>query len=85
MKTGTQIKKVDYSVMSGENCKTCGRPLKQNSTNKGHTLCYVCFKVSQGKKTANIHLVVNGVKTNEIVGERNFIKEQQDNIKKYIG
>lgn len=85
MTTGTQIKKVDHSIMSDKVCKVCGRPLKENSAQKGHDKCYVCFKVSNGKKTANIYLIVNGIKTNEIIGERNFIKEQKANIEKYKG
>lgn len=84
MKTGTQIK-VDHSIMSDKKCKDCNRPLKENSARKGHTMCYVCMKVSNGKKTANIYLVVNGIKTKEIIGERNFIKEQKANIEKYKG
>ncbi len=83
MKTGTQIKKVDYKIMSVARCKTCNKPLKENSRQKGHTMCYVCFKLSKGKTSANIYSIVNGVKTNEIIGKRDFIKEQKANIKKY--
>ena len=43
-------KKVDYKNLSNVKCKICGKPLKQNSANKGHTQCFVCFKLSQGKR-----------------------------------
>ena len=83
MKTGIKIKKVDYSIKSDEKCKVCGRPLKENSAQKGHTLCYVCWKVSKGKNTAYIYLVVNGQKTKGIIGKRDFLKEQKANIEIY--
>ncbi len=85
MKTGTQIRKMDYQIMSTDKCTVCNRPLKENSHQKGHTKCYVCFKVSRGKKKVNIYLVVNGVKTKEVIGVRDFEKEQKANIEKHKG
>ncbi len=83
MKTENGVKKVDYKVKGKKRCTDCGMLLKQNSEVKGHTKCYVCFKVSKGKKIANIYEVVNGCKTNKVVGTRDFVKEQKANIRKY--
>jgi hypothetical protein len=75
--------KVNYSIMSSIRCSVCGRPLKKNSELKKHTKCYVCFKLSKGKKSANIYKVVDGMKTNVVIGKRDFVAEQKANIKKY--
>lgn len=42
-------KKVDFKVLSSLRCTKCRKLLKQNSANKGHTQCLLCFKISQGK------------------------------------
>ena len=47
-------KKVDYKILSIAVCKVCNRPLKQNSYIKGHTHCFVCFKISKGKDTPEL-------------------------------
>ncbi len=83
MKTENRVKKVDYKELSDVRCKVCGCRLKKNSKIKGHTQCYICFKVSQGKYTANKYEVVNGVKTNKILSVRDFKKEQSKNIRRY--
>lgn len=52
MKNGeNSLKKVDYTKLSNKKCVICGRPLKQNVVNKNPNacLCFVCFKLSQGK------------------------------------
>ena len=77
-------KKVDYSIMSNKECKVCGKPLKQNVAIKGFTLCYVCFKISKGKFTANKSIkddFGNVIRTIKI----DFKKKQAINIKKYKG
>jgi len=66
-----RLKKVDYLILGKTNC-TCGRPLKKNSELKGHTRCYVCFKLKQGKK----EVTSNGKK-------RCFVKEYWENIRIY--
>ena len=83
MKTENGVKKVDYKVLSDKKCKVCGITLKKNSELKGHTTCYVCYKLSQGKKFAYKYKVINGVRTNEIESKRDFVKEQAENIRKY--
>ncbi len=47
-------KKVDYKILSTVRCKECNRPLKENSAMKGHTLCFVCFKIADGKGTKEL-------------------------------
>lgn len=47
-------KKVDYKLLSKTTCKECNRPLKLNSEYKGHTLCFVCFKIANGKGTKEL-------------------------------
>jgi len=73
-------KKVDYSVMSNKKCKVCGTPLKENvvKRNPNACLCYVCFKVFQGKFTTNQHKMINGEKV--FIKTINFKKLQQQNI-----
>lgn len=83
MKTENRVKKVDYKELSNKKCSECGRPLKKNSEMKGHTKCYVCFKIVNGKTTANIYEVINGVKTGKVIGKRDFLKEQKTNKLKY--
>ena len=75
MKNGeNSLKKVDYKVMSDKKCNVCGISLKKNSELKGHTMCYVCFKVSKGKY----------YQINKKTGlKRDFRKEQARNIKMY--
>jgi len=70
--------KVYYSVMSNKKCKECGEPIKQNVVNNNpHAcLCYVCFKLSQGKKEASKHRVIND--------EKIFIKRRDFRNKKRI-
>jgi hypothetical protein len=84
MKTENRVIKVDYKVLSSVRCKECGRPLKKNSEFKGHTKCYVCFKISQGKTAANIYKIVKGIKTAEVIGRRDFLKEQRANKARYL-
>lgn len=83
MKTENGVKKVDYKELSDTKCKVCGCRLKKNSEQEGHTQCFVCFKVSQGKFTANKYEVVNDVKTGKILSTRDFRKEQTINIRRY--
>lgn len=67
-------KKVDYKEMSKKRCRICNAPLKKNSEMKGHTKCYVCFKLSKKKFYA----------INKKTGvKRDFRKEQLRNIKRY--
>jgi len=74
--------KVYYSVMSNKKCKECGEPIKQNVVNNNpHAcLCYVCFKLSQGKKEASKHRVINDEKI--FIKRRDFIQEQKKNRRK---
>lgn len=83
MKTEKRVKKVDYSIMSDKKCRVCGAPLKKNSEIKGHTQCYVCFKVSKGRTIVNKYEVVNGFKTGKVIGKKDLLKIQKENIKKY--
>jgi len=84
MKTGIKTKqKVDYKIMSEIKCSKCKMPLKQNvvSRNQHAKLCYVCFKVSQGKFKSTEHKVINGEKIE--VKKVDFLKLQKENINKY--
>jgi len=74
-----QNQKVDYTVMSDRKCKECGEPLKQNvvNRNKHACLCYVCFKLSKGKKMQNKYSIVDGHKT--IIGTINLLDKQRNN------
>ena len=47
-------RKVDYKVLSVIKCKACNKPLKQNSYIKGHKICFVCFKIADGKQTPEL-------------------------------
>lgn len=44
-------KKQDYKVLSTVKCPHCGEFMKYNSILKNHKLCYICYKVTQGKAT----------------------------------
>jgi hypothetical protein len=70
----SRFKKVDYKEMSKKRCVKCNAPLKKNSEMKGHTQCYVCFKLSKGK------LYAINKKTGK---KRDFRKEQLNNIRLY--
>jgi len=76
-------KKVDYTVMSTKKCTVCKMPLKQNVVNQNpHVkLCYVCFKISQGKLKSTEHRMINGVKV--VVKQIDFKKLQLQNINAY--
>jgi len=76
-------KKVDYTVMSTKKCTVCKMPLKENvvSRNPHACLCYVCFKVSQGKLKSIERRMINGTKV--IVKEIDFKKLQLQNINAY--
>lgn len=76
MKTGIKTKKVDFQVLSNCTCKTCNRPLKQNSKIKGHNLCFYCFKISQGKTFSMKKIGGKYVKID-------YLKIQKQNIQKY--
>lgn len=71
-------KKVDYSIMSNKVCTICGIPLKMNSVNKGHTVCYNCFKLSQGKR----YYFVKDVKHDRLDIRKNNIKKYKE---KFVG
>ena len=73
--------KVDYKIKSDKRCKECGELLKQNVVNKNPyaRLCYVCFKISKGKKVVNKYRIVNGVRTHEIVKTINLLELQARN------
>ena len=45
------MKKVKNSELSDRKCKDCGKPLKQNLTNKNPDAdrCYVCWRVAEGR------------------------------------
>jgi len=75
--------KVDYTIMSTKKCKTCNAPIKQNVVirNPHACYCYVCFKLSKGKKVTRLHKVINGDKV--FIREVDLIKIQKQNIKRY--
>ena len=90
MKTENAVKKVSYSKMSNKKCPNCGAPLKENKVIKGHTDCYVCFKIKNGKYYAYQYAVIDGVKsqvfdpkTGRPKIRRDFRKEQAENRRKY--
>lgn len=76
MKTGIKTKKVDFQVLSDCTCKTCNRPLKQNSKDKGHVMCFYCFKLSIGKEFAMKKVGDKFIKID-------YLKIQKQNIIKY--
>jgi hypothetical protein len=69
-------KKVDYKILSNVNCTICGRPLKQNTAAKGHTKCYVCFKLSQGKR----YYYKKGVKIDRLAIQKANILEYKGGV-----
>ena len=86
MKNGeNSLKKVDYSIMSNKKCKVCGRPLKQNvvQRNEHAVLCYVCFKISEGKTKKVQRRYADG--KSRLISEKtiDYRKLQKENIKKY--
>lgn len=74
-------RKVDNKILSEKICSKCGRPLKKNSENKGHTMCYVCFKISKGKTSVSEHKIIHGEKV--FIRKINLIKIQAENIRMY--
>ena len=82
MKTENRVKKVDYKELSDKRCKACGRQLKKNSELKGHTQCYVCFKISKGKKEMHEHKTINGVKT--LVKTVDLVQLQKQNKRLWL-
>lgn len=78
-------KKVDYKVKSDKKCPYCGEYLKQNAVIKRYTMCYVCKKISDGKKVTYKYYFDNSgrhVQTDKYgnpVIAKDFIKLQKEN------
>lgn len=68
-------KKVDSKNLSKVKCKVCGKPLKQNSVSKGHTQCFICFKLSEGKRI----YFENGIKKDRLIIQQFNIELYNEN------
>lgn len=86
MAENTAIKKVDYTIMSGEYCIDCGNELKENKVKKGHERCFVCFKLYVGKPYAYAYEFFGDTKVaiiDKVTGKpkirRDFAQEQKQN------
>lgn len=77
-------KKVNYQILSNQNCPDCGRPIKANVANRTtrKCYCYVCFKLRKGKVKVDKHKIVNGEKV--FIKTINFEVLQKENKRKYI-
>lgn len=65
-------------------CKECGKPLEINQINKGLKICYVCSKLSRGRKAMYVN---NRDVYGNIITRRSIdlLEVQKMNKKKYGG
>lgn len=75
METGIKTKKVNYLVMSNKVCTECGHPIKQNVINRTPQvkLCYVCFKLSEGKR----YFFEHGIRKDRLELKKSNIKKHK--------
>lgn len=76
-----------WTEMSNKYCPDCGRRIKAKiaASFKGIPKCYICFKISKGKKEIHKYKVEKGylIRPLTIIKTIDLLKLQKDNRRKY--